>query len=55
MSDFADKLVDRIARRTPSLFGHLLYRFRLAHKLGFGFVLAKATPDAIRLKCVPKD
>lgn len=45
MSDFADKLVDRIARKPHGLLGRLLYRFPLAHKPGFDLVLAKAAPD----------
>lgn len=46
MSDFADKLVDRIARKPHGLLGRLLYRFPLAHKPGFDLVLTKAAPDA---------
>ncbi|MEJ5083595.1 MULTISPECIES: class I SAM-dependent methyltransferase [unclassified Ochrobactrum] len=46
MSDFAEKLVDRIARKPHGLLGRLLYRFPLAHKPGFDLVLTKAAPDA---------
>lgn len=45
MNDFAERLVDRIARRPHGLLGRLLYRFPVAHKPGFDLALSKAMPE----------
>ena len=44
MNDFAERLVDRIARRPHGLLGRLLYRFPLGHTPGFDMALSKAPP-----------
>lgn len=44
MNDFAERLVDRIARRPHGLLGRLLYRFPLGHKPGFDLALSRAVP-----------
>nr|WP_176025069.1 class I SAM-dependent methyltransferase [Brucella pseudintermedia] len=44
MNDFAERLVDRIARRPHGLLGRLLYRFPIGHKPGFDLALSRATP-----------
>lgn len=46
MGDFAEKLVDRIARKPHGFLGRLLYRFPLAHRPGFDLILSKAPPAA---------
>lgn len=44
MNDFAERLVDRIARRPYGFLGRLLYRFPVGHKPGFDLALSKASP-----------
>jgi ubiquinone/menaquinone biosynthesis C-methylase UbiE len=46
MGDFAENLVDRIARKPHGFLGRLLYRFPLAHRPGFDLILSKAPPAA---------